>query len=81
MPKWRLLLKAGKAYLKGGKKAFLPGDEKQREVVKESLNTQDVYIQGGAWIYNDRSKVTWSHIDESPEDHAAIDELLKNLRH
>jgi hypothetical protein len=79
MAKWKLLAKAGKAYLKGGKKAFLPEDEGQREVVQESLNTQDLYIQGGSWIFDEKGNVVWSHIDESPEDHASIDELVKQL--
>jgi hypothetical protein len=79
MAKWKLLAKAGKAYLKGGKKAFLPEDKGQREVVQESLNTQDLYIQGGSWIFDEKGNVVWSHIDESPEDHASIDELVKQL--
>jgi hypothetical protein len=79
MAKWKLIAKAGKAFLKGGKKAFLPEDEGKRNVVQESLNTQDIYIQGGSWIFNEDGEVVWSHIDESPEDHASIDELLKQL--
>ncbi|TYR98033.1 hypothetical protein FZC84_16745 [Rossellomorea vietnamensis] len=79
MAKWKLLAKAGKAYLKGGKKAFLPEDEGQKKVVQESLNTQDIYIQGGSWIFNENGEVIWSHVDESPEDHASVNELLKQL--
>jgi hypothetical protein len=79
MAKWKLLAKAGKAFLKGGKKAFLPKDEGQREVVQESLKTQDIYIQGGSWIFDEKVNVVWSHIDKTPEDHASIGELLKQL--
>jgi hypothetical protein len=80
MAKWKLLAKAGKAFIKGGKKAFLPEDEKQREVVRESLNTQDIYIQGGSWLFDEKGEVLWSHVDESPEDHAAIDELVHHVK-
>lgn len=80
MAKWKLLAKAGKAFLKGGKKSFLPENEARRQVVKESLNTQDIYIQGGSWIFDETGKVVWKHIDESPEKHAKIGELLKQVK-
>lgn len=76
MNKWKLLAKAGQSFLKGGRKAFLPDDPKQRNLVKDSLKNQDVYIQGGTWIFNRDGQMVWSHIDESPEDHATIDDLL-----
>ncbi|WP_456272725.1 peroxiredoxin-like family protein [Bacillus sp. AK031] len=80
MAKWKLLAKAGKAFIKGGKKAFLPEDEKQQKVVKESLNTQDIYIQGGSWLFSEKGEVMWSHVDESPEDHASIEELIHQVK-
>ncbi|TYR73324.1 hypothetical protein FZC79_18885 [Rossellomorea vietnamensis] len=79
MAKWKLLALAGKAFLKGGKKAFLPEDEGQKKVVQKSLKTQDVYIQGGSWIFDENGEIIWSHIDESPEDHAPIEKLLEQL--
>jgi hypothetical protein len=80
MAKWKLLAKAGKAFIKGGKKAFLPEDLKQQEIVRESLNTQDIYIQGGSWLFDEKGDVQWSHVDESPEDHATIDELIHRVK-
>lgn len=79
MAKWKLLAKAAKGYLKGGAKAFLPEKEDQQTVVKEAMKTQDLYIQGGTWIFDDKGQVTWSHIDKAPEDHARITDILKQL--
>lgn len=79
MAKWKLLAKAGKAYLKGGKSAFIPQDEKQQEVVKEAMKTQDIYIQGGSWIFDEQGYIIWSHVDKSPEDHATIEQIVNQL--
>lgn len=80
MPKWRLMLKAAGAYLKGGSKVFMPKDESQQRVVKKSLKTQDLYIQGGSWIFNEEGAVVWSHIDQSPEDHANMNDILNAMK-
>jgi hypothetical protein len=80
MNKSKLLLKAGVAFLKGGSKAFMPQDPSQQQLVKEAMKTHDIFIQGGSWIYNEKGNVLWSHIDQSPEDHATIDQLLMELR-
>lgn len=79
MAKWKLLAIAGKAYLKHGKSAFIPEDEKQQEVVKKALKTHDIYIQGGTWIFDEEGNVIWSHVDQSPEDHATIEQIVKEL--
>ncbi|WP_391560766.1 peroxiredoxin-like family protein [Robertmurraya sp.] len=79
MQKWKLLMKAGKAFVTGGSKAFIPDEENQKKVVKEALKTQDIYIQGGSWIFNENGEVVWKHIDSSPEDHASIDRILQEL--
>ncbi|WP_144555900.1 peroxiredoxin-like family protein [Bacillus sp. X1(2014)] len=79
MPKWRLLLQAATAYLKHGSKAFLPEDEAQKKLVQKAMKTHDIYIQGGTWIYDDKGKVIWKHIDTEPADHASIDTILSIL--
>jgi hypothetical protein len=80
MAKSKLLLKAGKALLKGGSKTFLPSDGKQQELVKKAMKTHDIYIQGGSWLFNEQGEVIWSHIDKAPEDHATIDQLLQQMK-
>lgn len=80
MAKWKLLTMAGKALIKGGTKAFMPKGEKEQEVVKKAMKTQDIYIQGGSWIFDEEGNVVWSHIDQSPEDHASIKEILEVLK-
>lgn len=80
MKKWKLLYLAGKAFLKGGTRAFFPDGVMQKRVVREAMKTQDVYIQGGSWIFNDKGSVIWSHIDTSPEDHASIDRIIIELK-
>lgn len=79
MAKWKLLAKAGKAFLNGGTKAFIPQDEKQAELVRTAMKTHDIYIQGGSWIFDEDGQVVWSHIDKSPEDHATIEQITKAL--
>lgn len=79
MPKWKLLAKAGFAFITGQVKGFFPADEKQKEFVKKSMKTQDVYIQGGTWLFSPEGKILWKHIDESPEKHAKIDDVLKQI--
>lgn len=79
MAKWKLLVKAGKAYLKSGKSAFIPQDEKQKKVVLAAMKTQDVYIQGGSWIFDEEGNTIWSHVDELPEDHATIEQIVNQL--
>ncbi|MGM0903891.1 MAG: AhpC/TSA family protein [Bacillota bacterium] len=80
MAKTKLLLKAGKALLKGGSKTFLPSDEKQQNLVKKAMKTHDIYIQGGSWLFSESGEVTWCHIDTAPEDHATIDQLLGQMK-
>ncbi|CAM4031155.1 Alkyl hydroperoxide reductase subunit C/ Thiol specific antioxidant domain-containing protein [Mesobacillus thioparans] len=80
MPKWKLLAKAGIGFITGQVKDFIPKNEKQKEFVMKSMKTQDVYIQGGTWLYSAEGKLLWKHVDESPEDHAKIDEVLEQMK-
>ncbi len=77
MPKWKLLSKAAFGFVTGKVKGFVPEDEKQKKFVMESMKTQDVYIQGGTWIYSSTGKVLWNHIDESPENHAPLAKIME----
>jgi hypothetical protein len=43
------------------------------------MKTQDVYIQGATFLFDEKGKVVWKHIDQSPEDHASIDTLLDKI--
>lgn len=79
MPKWKLLAKAGFGFVTGQVKNFIPKNEKQKEFVMKSMKTQDVYIQGGTWLFSPEGKILWKHIDESPEDHAKIDDVLRQM--
>lgn len=80
MPKWKLLMQAGIGFIKNGKKAFMPDNTRQRELVKTAMKSQDIYIQGGTWIFNEKGKVIWSHIDTEPEKHASIHDLLTIIK-
>lgn len=79
MAKWKLLAKAGLGFLTGQVKNFIPKDDKQKEFVMKSMKTQDVYIQGGTWLFTPQGNILWKHIDQSPEDHAKIDDVLKQM--
>lgn len=76
MPKWKLLAKAGFGFVTGQVKGFIPDEEKQKQFVMKSMKTQDVYIQGGTWLYSSQGELLWNHVDSSPENHASIDEVL-----
>ncbi|WP_057760960.1 peroxiredoxin-like family protein [Cytobacillus praedii] len=79
MPKWKLLAKAGFGFITGQVKGFIPSDQKQKEFVMKSMKTQDVYIQGGTWLFSPQGKILWKHIDDSPENHTKIDEVLVHM--
>ncbi|MFE8701438.1 AhpC/TSA family protein [Cytobacillus sp. FJAT-54145] len=76
-PKWKLLAKVGVGLVTGKLKGMIPTDEKQKEIVMKSMKTQDVYIQGGTWLFAPDGTILWKHIDTSPEDHAKIDKVLE----
>lgn len=80
MQKWKLLAKAGKAYLKGGTKAFTPEDLEQKRLVQKAMKTHDIYIQGGSWLFDEKGNILWNHIDTVPEDHASIETILKEMK-
>jgi hypothetical protein len=78
MPKWKLNLMAGIALLTGKMKLF-PDDPKQKQIVKKAIKSQDVYQQGGTWLFSESGQVLWKHIDNDPADHATIQEILKQV--
>jgi peroxiredoxin len=81
MKKWKLLSRAGKLFLTGGgAKSFLPEDEEQKRLVQKAMKTQDIYIQGGTWLFDEKGNTLWSHIDTAPEDHASIDVMLSEMK-
>jgi hypothetical protein len=80
MPKWKLLLQAGIAFVKHGSKGFLPSDEAEKKLVQKAMKTHDIYIQGGTWIYNEKGNVIWKHIDTEPSDHASIKTILTKIK-
>lgn len=73
-------MKAGKAYIQGGAKVFMPDDEEQQKLVKKALKSHDIYIQGGSWLFDEMGEVISSHIDTIPEDHATIDQILIQMK-
>lgn len=78
-PKWKLLSQAAIGFVFGKVKNFIPSDERQKKVVLTSMKKADVYIQGGTYVYSENGKLIWQHIDSSPEDHAKIDTVLKEV--
>ncbi|WP_240795434.1 peroxiredoxin-like family protein [Aquibacillus halophilus] len=80
MPKWKLLLQAVIGFIKHGKKAFIPDDNAKKKLVQTAMKTQDIYIQGSTWVFNNKGKVIWKHIDTEPGDHASIRTIINVLR-
>ncbi|AOM81796.1 AhpC/TSA family protein [Salisediminibacterium beveridgei] len=79
MGKAKLLTMAGAAFVSGKVKGFIPDQKKQKDFVMKSMKTQDVYIQGGAWLFDDNKNVAYKHIDASPDDHAKIPTLIQEV--
>ena len=80
MPKWKLLGQAAIGFITRKLDGFIPKEQKKKDFVLKSMKTQDVYIQGGTWIYDGRGNLVWHHIDQSPEDHAKIDSVIEVLK-
>ena len=79
MNKVKLLAMAGAAFATGKVKGFMPEKKAQKNFVMKSMKTQDVYIQGGAFLFDDHGELLWKHIDQSPDDHAKISTIQSKL--
>lgn len=80
MTKWVLLGMASVGFLFRKKRYFIPKEENKKRLVLKAMKTQDVYIQGGTWLFSTKGKVIWKHIDKSPNNHATITEILENVQ-
>ncbi|CAM3915097.1 AhpC/TSA family protein [Alkalicoccus chagannorensis] len=80
MPKLKMLALVGAGALSGRLGPFLPKEETQRQVVMKSMKTQDVYIQGGTWIFDTSLQPIWRHIDPSPDKHASPEKIAEVFR-
>lgn len=78
--KIKLLTKVALGVLSGKLKNIIPKDEQQAKFVKKSMTTQDVYIQGATLIFDEDGKLLWKHLDESPEKHARVSQILKMIK-
>lgn len=80
MPKLKLLSMAALGFITGKVKNFLPKEASQNRFVKKSMKTQDVFIQGGTWLFDENSHILWKHVDKSPDDHALIVDIKKRVK-
>ncbi|MBH0162545.1 AhpC/TSA family protein [Fictibacillus sp. 26RED30] len=76
------MLSVGADLLKGEVKIsdIVPKDKKERKHFLSAVKNQDVNIQGSSWLFDRNGNVLWKHMDDTPEDHAKVDEVLKQLR-
>ncbi|MFB5663858.1 peroxiredoxin-like family protein [Alteribacillus sp. HJP-4] len=74
--KAKLLAKAAGGILSGRVKDFIPKDPSKKKVTLQSMKTTDVYIQGGTWLFNENNEDIWTHLDDSPENHASISQII-----
>ncbi|MFC0238608.1 AhpC/TSA family protein [Fictibacillus phosphorivorans] len=76
------MLSVGADLLKGEVKIsdIVPKDKKERKHFLSAVKNQDVNIQGSSWLFDRNGDVLWKHMDDTPEDHAKVDEVLKQLR-
>ncbi len=78
MSKWMLVPIAFR--LMTGQLKLSKEDPKQDAVVKKALRTQDTMQQGGSWLFSETGDLLWSHLDDLPQNHATIEEILKQIR-
>lgn len=78
MSRWTLVPIAFR--LLTGQIKLFKDDPKQNEVVKKAIRTQDTMQNGGAWLFSESGDLLWSHIDDQPQNHATIEEILKQIR-
>ena len=76
------MLSVGADLLKGEVKIsdIVPKDKTERKHFLSAVKNQDVNIQGSSWLFDRNGDVLWKHMDDTPEDHAKVDEVLKQLR-
>ncbi|WP_137790495.1 AhpC/TSA family protein [Bacillus sp. E(2018)] len=76
------MLSVGADLLKGEVKIsdIVPKDKKERKHFLSAVKNQDVNIQGSSWLFDQNRDVLWKHVDDTPEDHAKINEVLDVLR-
>jgi hypothetical protein len=79
VPKLKLLSKVLFGVITRKVRNIFPDEQGQKKFVQKSMKTQDVFIQGATLLYNEKGKVVWKHVDQSPEDHASIDDLLNKI--
>jgi len=80
LSKWKLISKALWGAVTRKMTGLFPKNKQQKEFVMKSMKSQDVYIQGGTWLYDENGDMIWQHIDESPEDHAQVDTVLQHIK-
>jgi hypothetical protein len=80
MPKLKLIWMSLEAFLSGKMKSSTPRSPYKRSIFIKAVRTQDIYQQGGTWLYSETGEVLWSHLDTDPADHATIDEIMSQLR-
>ncbi|TFB14596.1 redoxin domain-containing protein [Filobacillus milosensis] len=78
--RFKLFTKVALGMLTRKLKNVIPKDKQQAEFVKKSMTTQDVFIQGGTFIFDENGKLIWKHIDESPEKHARVRKILEVIK-
>lgn len=76
------MLSVGADLLKGEVKIsdIVPKDKKERKHFLSAVKNQDVNIQGSSWLFDRNGEILWNHVDDTPEDHAKVEEVLKQLR-
>lgn len=78
----KTMLSVGADLIKGEVKIsdILPKEKDERKHFLSAVKNQDVNVQGSSWVFDRNGEVLWRHIDDSPEDHARVDEILKQLQ-
>jgi peroxiredoxin len=76
------LMYVGAGILSGKAKIsdIIPKEEKKRELFFSAVKNQDVNVQGSSWLFDQNGELLWKHMDDSPKDHAKVNEILKQIQ-
>lgn len=79
MAKWKFIAMTVFGLVSGRLKDLYPKDKDQKRVVQKAIRTQDVYLQGGTWLFSNTGEVLWKHLDSNPTDHPSIEEIVRKI--
>jgi peroxiredoxin len=65
--------------IKGNLIDKLPKTPQQKIIFTRAIDTKNIYVQGSTWLFSNDKEIIWSHIENSPDDYATMDEIFYRI--